>query len=90
MDYNYNECTTQALEEEVALLSEQYKAAAEALNKRKKEEADRQKAQLALEKQKREEEIREIKQKYDDLVQSFVRDYGHYHDENFWSWFARL
>ena len=88
MDYNYNECTTKALEEEVKRLAEQFKAASTELDQRKKEEADRKRAQLALEKKNREEEIHTAKQKYYDLVHSFVEDYGSYHDD-FWSWLAR-
>ena len=89
MEYNYNECTTKALEEEQTRLADQYKTVTDELNKRKQEEADRKRAQLALDKQKRQEEIRAAKKQYDDLVRKFVEDYGSYED-NFWSWFARL
>ena len=89
MEYNYNECTTRALEEEQARIAEQYENLTKEINRRKREEADRKRAQLALEKKKRQEEINEAKKKYDDLVHAFIKDYGSYED-SFFSWFARL
>ena len=86
----YNEITTQALEEEQKRLSEQYQMITDELNKRKQEEETRRLSELKAEKKQREEEIREAKKQYDELVQAFLDDYGHYHDESFWSWFARL
>lgn len=88
MEYNYNECTTKALEDECARVAEQHKALTAELNKRKQEEADRKKAQLALEKQKREGEIRAAKAHYNELVQAFIEDYGFYEDD-FWTWFFK-
>ena len=90
MKCDYNECTTKALEEEQARIEEQYKIIIDELNKRKQEEAERKRAQLAVDRQKREKEIRDAKKKYNDLVQAFIEDYGSYYDDGFWSWFARL
>jgi regulator of protease activity HflC (stomatin/prohibitin superfamily) len=87
MEYNYNECTTQALEAEQARVAEQHKALTAELNRRRQEEADRKKAQLALEKKQREDEIRAAGDHYNELVQAFVKDYGSY--ENFWGWFFK-
>ena len=89
MNCNYNECTTKALEEEMARLSEQYQTVKDELKKRKVEEEERKRARLAADRQNREQEIRDAKKKYDDLVQLFVEDYGSYDDMSFWSWFAR-
>ena len=89
MEYNYNECTTKALEEEQSRIAEQYENLTKEINRRKREEAERKRAQLALEKKKRQEEINEAKKKYDDLVHAFIEDYGSYED-SFFSWFARL
>ena len=55
MEYNYNECTTKALEEEQARIAEQYSNLTKEINKRKREEEARKRAQLALEKKKRQE-----------------------------------
>lgn len=88
MEYNYNECTTKALEEEQARIAEQYKTLTAELDKRRQEEADRKRAQLALEKKKREDEIRAAREHYDELVEAFVADYGSYED-NFFTWFFK-
>lgn len=88
MEYNYNECTTKALEEEQARIADQYKTITDEINKRKQEEAEKKKVQLALEKRKRAEEIREAGQHYDELMQDFFDDYGYFPD-NFWTWFFK-
>lgn len=88
MKYNYNECTTKALEEEQERIAEQYHTITEEIKKRKQEEAEKKKAQLALEKQKREAEIRAAKEHYNELVHAFIEDYGYY-DDDFWTWFFK-
>ena len=81
MEYNYNECTTKALEEEQARIADQYKTITDEINKRKQEEAEKKK-------RKRAEEIREAGQHYDELMQDFFDDYGYFPD-NFWTWFFK-
>ena len=88
MNYNYNECTTKALEDELARVAEQHQSIANELKKRKHEEEVRKQAQLAADRQKREEEIRKARKTYDELVQAFVDDYGSYED-SFLSWFFK-
>ena len=89
MEYNYNECTTKALEEEQVRIAEQYENVTKELNKRRREDEERKKAQLAVDRQKRENEIKAAKKHYDELVQSFIDDYGSYNGD-FLSWFFRL
>ena len=89
MEYNYNECTTKALEEEQVRIAEQYENVTKELNKRRREDEERKKAQLAVDRQKRENEIKAAKKHYDELVQSFIADYGSYNGD-FLSWFFRL
>ena len=89
MEYRYSECTTKALEEELARITEQHENLTKEINKRKQEEAERKRSQLALEKKEREDEIRAVMEKYDNLVQSFIDDYGSYNDD-FFRWFFRL
>jgi small-conductance mechanosensitive channel len=48
------------------------------LNKALKEEEDRKKAQLALEKESRKEEINEAFDKYNKLLRAYIQDYGSY------------
>lgn len=68
--------------EELTKQTEDAKKTFEALNeqltKAKQEEADRRKAQLALEKETRKKEVEEAFDKYNQLLQDYIRDYGSY------------
>ena len=87
MESKYNECTTKALEDELVRVSEQYKNLSAELDRRRKEDAERKEAELALAKKSREEEIRAVGNHYIELVNAFVEDYGYF--ENYWSWFSK-
>ena len=60
-------------------LKAQYEALGEQIAKRQKEEEDRKKAKLALEKEARAKEIEETAQHYCELVKAYQKDYGYYY-----------
>ena len=60
-------------------LKAQYEALGEQIAKRQKEEEDRKKAKLALEKDSRHKEIEEVAKRYCELVKAYQKDYGRYY-----------
>lgn len=60
-------------------LEAQYKALGEQIAKKKKDEEDKRKAKLALEKEARTREIEEAEKHYRELVKAYQKDYGYYY-----------
>ena len=59
----------------------------EMLRQKEKDEEDRKKAQLALEKDKRKKKVDDAYEKYYKLVQAYIEDYGQYEYKTNASWF---
>lgn len=82
---NIEELKKQCLEAE-----KNYKTIHEQLIKAEKEEEDKKKAELALEKEARKKEIEEAEKHYHSLIVAYIKDYGSYsatrsydHDDDF-------
>ena len=54
-------------------------ALGEMLRQKEKDEEDRKKAQLALEKENRKKEVDEAFENYTKLLKAYIKDYGSYH-----------
>lgn len=59
-------------------LEAQYKKLGEQIAKKKKDEEERKKAELALEKEKRKQELDDARAHYNDLFSKYIQDYGTY------------
>lgn len=68
--------TLDQLEAEFEVAKKQYEDAQKSLNKKKAEEADRRKAELALMKEKRRMEIEDTEKKLNELCTAYLKDYG--------------
>ena len=76
MEDNKREMTIEELAEQYKKISEQAYVLENQLKKKKQEEEDRKKAQLALEKDARYKEIEEVQKHLDNLIKDYVKDYG--------------
>lgn len=70
------EMTIEELEAEYKKVSEQYDNLGAQIKKKKQEEEDRKKAQLATEKDARYKEIEEVGKHLNELIKNYTRDYG--------------
>lgn len=70
--------TIEELEKQYAEITERYNTIGEQLRKKKQDEADRKKAQLALEQEKRKEEVDAALDQYHELLKAYIKDYGRY------------
>ena len=70
--------TLEEMEAKRQELFEAYQNISKNIEDKRKAEEDKRKKQLALEKQKRTEEIDEAENKYKELVKKFIEDYGSY------------
>lgn len=70
------EMTIEELEAEYKKVSEQYDNLGAQIKKKKQEEEDRKKAQLAIEKDARYKEIEEVGKHLNELIKDYTRDYG--------------
>ena len=61
----------------------------EMLKKKEQEEADRKKAQLALEKEARKKEVDEAFENYNKLLKAYIEDYGSYSTTTDMDWFPK-
>jgi len=64
-------------------LEAEYAHLGEIIKQKKQDEADRKKAELALEKETRKKELDEAKARYYELLHTYLRDYHSY--ENFYN-----
>lgn len=78
MDNAKRELTLDELKKQLSKLGEEYSNLNEIIKKREVEEEDRKKAQLALEKETRKNEVDEALEKYIDLLHAYLEDYGSY------------
>ena len=62
----------------------------EMLRQKEQEEEDRKRAELALQKETRKKEIDEVLEKYNKLVQDYIKDYGTYHHTSQCEWYPSL
>ena len=72
------EKTLEQLKEEAELATIAYETALRAEEQKKKEEAERKKAELTAVKEKRYAEIEEARKNYYKLINDYVKDYGEY------------
>jgi Skp family chaperone for outer membrane proteins len=79
LDMDKKELTIEELEAKYKKISEEYKNIKEQLDEKIKEEKDRKKAELALEKKSRHKEIEEAAKHYCELVKAYQKDYGRYY-----------
>ena len=70
--------TIEELEKQYAEITEKYHTVGEQLRKKKQDEADHKKAQLALEQEKRKDEVDAALDKYHELLKAYIKDYGRY------------
>lgn len=70
------EMTIEELEEQYKKATEQADVLGNQLKKKKQDEADRKKAQLALEKDARYKEIEEVSKHLNELIADYTKDYG--------------
>ena len=68
--------TLDQLEAELEAAKKQYEDAQKSVTKKKAEEADRKKAELALMKEKRRMEIEDTEKKLNELYTAYLKDYG--------------
>lgn len=68
--------TLDQLEAELETAKKQYEDAQKSVTKKKAEEADRKKAELALVKEKRRMEIEDTEKKLNELYTAYLKDYG--------------
>ena len=68
--------TLDQLEAELEAAKKQYEDAQKSVTKKKAEEADRKKAELALVKEKRRMEIEDTEKKLNELYAAYLKDYG--------------
>ena len=68
--------TLDQLEAELEAAKKQYEDAQKSVTKKKAEEADRKKAELALMKEKRRMEIEDTEKKLKELYTAYLKDYG--------------
>ena len=73
---NKPEKTLEQLKAEAELAAMAYETAWKAEEKKKKEEADRKKAELALQKEQRKKEVDDAIKKASNLVKEYIEDYG--------------
>lgn len=78
MDEAKRELTLEELEKQYTELTEKRNAIKEQFDRKLKEEEDRKKAQLAIEKEKRKKEIEEAEDNYRRLLKAYIADYGSY------------
>ena len=62
----------------------------EMLRQKEKDEEDRKRAELALQKEARKKEIDEVLEKYNQLVKAYIKDYGTYHHTSQCEWYPGL
>ena len=72
------EKTLEELKEELDLATKAYNLALQAEEQKKKEEAERKKAELAAVKEKRYQEVRDAENKFIELKTAYMNDYGVY------------
>ena len=70
--------TLEQLKAELEQAQQAFDIAKKLAEQKEKEEAERKKAELAAEKNKRKEEIKEAENHYRALVKQFIKDYGSY------------
>lgn len=70
--------TLEQLKAELEQAQQAFDAAKKLAEQKEKEETERKRAELAAEKNKRKEEIREAENHYRALVKQFIKDYGSY------------
>ena len=73
------EKTLEELKVEAELAQKAYAAALKAEEQKKKEEAERKKAELELVKEKRKAEIDEATERCHKLIDAYIKDYGSYY-----------
>lgn len=73
---NKPEKTLEQLKAEAELANQAYRVALQAEEQKKKEEAERKKAELALQKEKRKKEANDAIKNAVNLVQEYIEDYG--------------
>jgi antirestriction protein len=89
---NKKDYTIEELRKMYADSLKESKTIGEMLRQKEKDEEDRKKAQLALEKETRKKEVDEALENFRNLVNAYIKDYGTYDTasliRNFpWSWF---
>ena len=75
---NKKDLTIEELKQACDEARDNFKTLNDQLNKAIKEEEDRKKAELALEKETRRKEVDEARDKYFTLVKEYIKDYGSY------------
>ena len=70
--------TLEQLKAELEQAQQAFDVAKKLAEQKEKEETERKKAELAAEKNKRKEEIKEAENHYRALVKQFIKDYGSY------------
>lgn len=70
--------TLEQLKAELEQAQQAFDVAKKLAEQKEKEETERKKAELAAEKNKRKEEIKEAENHYRTLVKQFIKDYGSY------------
>lgn len=74
------ELTVEELEVQYNDVAKQYKDLGNLIKQKKKEEAERKQAELALEKERRTKEVKEARKHARDLLAAYIKDYGSYEE----------
>ena len=78
-----NDFTIEEMENQYTEILEQCEKLRERIRQKKQDEADRKKAELALQKESRKKEVDEALKKYNELLKAYLEDYGSYHTNEF-------
>lgn len=78
MKENNEKKSLEQLKAEMEQAQKAYDDAKKEIVRKEAEEADRKKAELALNKEKRKKEIKDVEKHYHDLVKQYIKDYGSY------------
>ena len=82
------ELTIEEMEKQYTKMREQCDNLYEQIKQKKQDEADKIKAELALQKESRRKEVDEALKNYNELLKAYLADYGTYYSEEFSDDFA--